>query len=77
MTVNGEKRTIHDPQIGNYFLLKHSKIPGAIVEIAFISNRAERNLLMYDKFKDEIAKFIIRGIKQYFYEKNNAVKGYN
>jgi len=77
MTVDGEKRTIHDPQIGNYFLLKHSKIPGVIVEIAFISNTAERNLLMHDKFKDEIAQSIIRGIKRYFYEQNSAVKGDN
>lgn len=68
MTVNDKKRTIHDPQQGNYFLLTHSQIPGAIVETAFISNAAERQLLTTDEFREQLARAIAEGVEQYINE---------
>jgi len=68
MVVDGKKRTTHDPQIGDYFVLRNSKIPGVIVETAFISNKTEWNLLKQDKFRDDIAKSIVKGVKQYLKE---------
>lgn len=68
MMVNGKKRTIHDPQQGNYFLLTHSQIPGAIVETAFISNAVERQLLTTDEFREQLARAIAEGVEWYLNE---------
>ncbi len=65
MVVDGVKRTVHDPQVSNYFLLKHSKIPGVIAETAFISNPEERILLTKEPFQDQLAKAISDGVEKY------------
>lgn len=63
MEVNGAKRTIHDPVQAKYFLLDFSKIPGVIVETAFMSNSAERHLLTTDEFREQLAKAIADGVE--------------
>lgn len=72
ITIDGKKRTIHDPQVGNYFLLSYSKIPGTLVEIAFISNREERRQLMKDSFREDIARSIASGVEQYLNEQKRV-----
>lgn len=65
MVVNGRKRTVHDPQTAEFYLLKYSNIPGAIIETAFISNNEEQKLLKTDEFKDGLAKAIANGVDKY------------
>ncbi|MCX7749581.1 MAG: N-acetylmuramoyl-L-alanine amidase [Clostridia bacterium] len=64
-TYKGIKRTIHKPQKGSYFLLKHSNVPGVIVETAFLSNKLDRELLQKEDFRDEISRAIVKGVEQY------------
>ena len=71
MTYNGKTRAIHDPQIANYFILDNSKIPGVLVETAFISNSAEQEFLANSKYRETLAKSIAYGILQYL--KPNSV----
>lgn len=66
ITVNGEKRTVHDPRVGDFYLLNHAQIPGVIVETAFLSNAAEHELLKQDAFREQLARAICLGIEQYF-----------
>lgn len=66
IVVNEEKRTVHDPREGDYYLLNHSQVPGVIVETAFLTNAAERKLLCEDAFHDRLARAIALGIEQYF-----------
>lgn len=68
MEINGAKRTIHDPQRAGYFLLKNTKIPGVIVETAFLSNSEERRLLTTDEFRERLAKAVSDGIVRYLSE---------
>lgn len=68
MIVIDKKRTIHDPQKADYFILSNSKISGVIVETAFLSNGEEQELLIKDEFRDEVAKAIAKGINKYFGE---------
>lgn len=70
MIINGKKRTVHDPQPGEYSLLKYSKVPGAIVETAFMSNVNERQLLTKDEFREQLALAIAGGVDCYLYETN-------
>lgn len=65
MTVKDKKRTPHEPQTGEYFLLKYSKVPGVIVETAFMSNDTERRLITTEGFKEQIALAIAEGMEDY------------
>ncbi len=72
MEINGQKRTIHDPQEARYYILEHSSIPGALVETAFISNSEERELLTTDDFTQQLALSIGYGIERYLYKYDNV-----
>lgn len=47
-------------------VLSHTDMPAVLVEIAFISNEADVQILMYEQ--DAIARVIARGITDYFSE---------
>ncbi len=51
---------------GDYYLINQSKMPAVIVEVGFISNPRERNLLMSNNYRDSIAEAIGTGIEHYF-----------
>lgn len=51
---------------GDYYLINQSKMPAVIVEVGFISNPRERNLLLSNNYRDSIAAAIGTGIEQYF-----------
>ncbi|NMB95663.1 MAG: N-acetylmuramoyl-L-alanine amidase [Clostridiaceae bacterium] len=74
MTVNGKKRTTHDPQKGKYFILNNAQVPGVIIETAFISNPAEKELLLKDEFHRQIAERIAQGIADYLYKPEIVAK---
>lgn len=73
MEVNGAKRTAHEPVQAKYYLLSHSKIPGVIVETAFMSNNTERQLLTRDDFREQLAKAIADGVEQYLKESGEVL----
>lgn len=68
LTINGKKRTVHDPQKGKYFILSNSNLPGVIVETAFISNPVEKELLLKEEFREKLAEGIAEGIVNYLYK---------
>ncbi len=65
MLVNGRKRTVHEPQKGEYFILKYSEIPGVIAETAFISSAEERKLLLEEGFQEQLSSAIGEGVVTY------------
>ncbi len=66
IAVDGRKRTVHDPQrFANLLILNTSKIPGILVETAFLTNQKEHNLLKEERFKEQIADTIANGIDIY------------
>lgn len=73
MIINGRKQTIRDPQKAEFFILKHSNIPGIIIETAFLSNARERELLQQDEFREEVAKAIAKGVVQYLSDPQKAL----
>ncbi|SHG11180.1 N-acetylmuramoyl-L-alanine amidase CwlD [Ornithinibacillus halophilus] len=54
--------------MNNLYLLKNAKIPGALVEIGFLSNVEERNLLKQDEYQLKMAASIYEGILRYVTE---------
>ncbi|MFZ3578126.1 N-acetylmuramoyl-L-alanine amidase CwlD [Virgibacillus sp. DJP39] len=55
------------PLTGMY-LLKHAESPGALVEIGFLSNERERELLKQTSYQNQVAASIYEGILRYVTE---------
>lgn len=53
-------------QLSNIFILKEAKIPGAIVEVGFLSNPSEAQLLQQSDYQNKVAASVYRGILRYF-----------
>lgn len=50
----------------NFYVLKRSTMPAALVELAFISNPEEERLLASDAFQTKMAEALLRGLAKYF-----------
>ncbi|CEI81691.1 germination-specific N-acetylmuramoyl-L-alanine amidase [Oceanobacillus oncorhynchi subsp. incaldanensis] len=58
--------------IDQMYLLKHAEVPGALVEIGFLSNEVERELLKDDTYQRQMAASIYEGILRYVTEEPQA-----
>lgn len=54
--------------INGIYLLKHAEVPGSLVEIGFLSNERERELLKQDEYQNQVAGSIYLGILRYLTE---------
>lgn len=54
--------------INGIYILKHAKTPGALVEIGFLSNNHERELLKTVKYQEKMAASLYEGILRYVTE---------
>jgi N-acetylmuramoyl-L-alanine amidase len=52
--------------ISGIYLLKKAQIPGALVEVGFLSNTHERNLLTTESYQEKMAASIYKGILRYY-----------
>lgn len=57
--------------INTVYLLKYAKKPGALVEIGFLSNPEERELLASDHYQTQLAASIYKGVLRYFSNEKN------
>lgn len=55
-------------EIDGVYLLKHAETPGALVEIGFLSNVEERELLKQEEYQESMSASIYRGILRYITE---------
>lgn len=51
--------------IDNIYLLKHTEVPGALVEAGFLSNQEEEQLLIDESYQDQMAASIYQGMIRY------------
>ncbi len=51
---------------GDYVLLRESSMPGAVVEVGFLSNPAEARLLVTPEYQRKVAWSIYGGVVRYF-----------
>ena len=58
---------------GVSFSVLSAKIPGVIVETAFISNSVESKLLTEDDFRERLASAICNGIIDYLVRQNQVI----
>ena len=60
--------------INNMYLLKHMEIPGALVEIGFLSNEEEREQLKLDDYQLQVAASIYEGVLRYITEDSDDLE---
>src|SRR5699024_8635718 len=51
--------------INNIYLLKHARVPGALIEIGFLSNERELELLKQEEYQRQMAGSIYEGMLRY------------
>lgn len=52
-------------EINGIYLLKHAEVPGALVELGFLSNEEEANLLQQKAYQTKLAASVYQGILNY------------
>ncbi|WP_010529091.1 N-acetylmuramoyl-L-alanine amidase CwlD [Lentibacillus jeotgali] len=62
---NLENTTRKPLALNNVYLLKHAEVPGALVEMGFLSNEHERDHLKQDSYQRKMAGSIYEGILRY------------
>lgn len=60
--------------IDHVYLVKSVKKPGALVEVGFLSNPTERELLIQDDYQEKVAAAIYQGVMRYFTEGEDRIK---
>lgn len=58
---------------GNFHVIRETRMPAALTELAFISNPQEEALLRDPNFQDRCARLIAQGIAKYFAIKESEV----
>ncbi|NLC14891.1 MAG: hypothetical protein GX784_00980, partial [Firmicutes bacterium] len=54
-----------DTQVGPYYVLNNTYMPAALMEIGFVTNWNDVNLLRQDWFQDAVAKGLARGVREF------------
>ncbi len=68
------KNTTRKALAGDYFVMNNTKMPAAIVEVGFISNQREGQLLKDDKYQNKVAQAVFQGIVNYMESMERAEK---
>lgn len=55
-----------------FYVMRHSVMPASLVEIAFITNPAEEQLLNDGKFQEDIALGLAKGLAKFFQDNKNC-----
>ena len=50
----------------NLYMYRKLKIPGVLIELGFLSNSYERNMLITEEYQEELANMITKGIIEYY-----------
>ena len=67
--INGIKRKDHGLNRVPFFVIKNTEMPSVLLEPIYISNPDESYLAKSASFEDELAKDIVKGVKEYFRNK--------
>ncbi|MBP2243322.1 N-acetylmuramoyl-L-alanine amidase [Cytobacillus eiseniae] len=71
---NLENTTRKAKTINNVYILEHAKIPGALVEVGFLSNPTEREDLKNEQYQDKVAASIYMGILRHFSDERELIE---
>lgn len=73
--IDNLENTKRTPLANNMYLLKHAEVPGSLVEIGFLSNGKELELLKQKDYQHQMAESIYQGILRYATEEPSSDDG--
>ncbi|MHB1167207.1 MAG: N-acetylmuramoyl-L-alanine amidase family protein [Carboxydocellales bacterium] len=60
----------HSAQPANYYILRHTTQVGALIELGFMTNFREKQLLKQEQYQLELSKSIVSGLQDFFFTRN-------
>lgn len=60
----------HTAQPADYYVLRNTTRTGAIIELGFMTNYREKDLLKQDRYQQELTRAIVAGVKDYLAARN-------
>ncbi|WP_075983414.1 N-acetylmuramoyl-L-alanine amidase CwlD [Bacillus massilinigeriensis] len=74
LRINLENTTRKAKAMNSVYILKHSNIPGVLVEIGFLSNPVEKAKLKNDDYQEKVAASIYKGMLRYYSKESELVE---
>lgn len=62
-------------KIGQYHILRHTDMPGAVVEMGFLTSPDDRYLLRQDEYRQKLAQALFTGVIYYVYTSQDQHAG--
>ncbi len=56
----------------NFFVLKYNTVPSVLIEVGYMSNKAEADILKTDDYQNKLVVGMYKGISRYINEYNNS-----
>lgn len=64
----------HTAQPADYYILRNTTRTGAIIEMGFMTNSREKDLLKQDRYQQELTQAIVSGVKDYLSARDKSGK---
>lgn len=69
--LNSLKNTTNQAMVADYFVLRRNTIPAVLIELGYITNPQEKELLLDPHYQYELSDAIVKGILDYYSNLNN------
>ncbi|MCM3603364.1 N-acetylmuramoyl-L-alanine amidase CwlD [Robertmurraya korlensis] len=74
LRINLENTDRKAKSLSSVYILKNAKKPGVLVEVGFLSNPTEKQLLKTDEYQDKVAASIYKGMLRYFSNESELIE---
>jgi N-acetylmuramoyl-L-alanine amidase len=74
LRINLENTDRKAKPLSSVYILKNAKKPGVLVEVGFLSNPTEKQLLKNEEYQEKVAASIYKGMLRYFSNENELVE---
>ena len=74
LRINLENTDRKAKPLSSVYILKNAKKPGVLVEVGFLSNPTEKQLLKTEEYQEKVAASIYKGMLRYFSNENELIE---
>ncbi len=57
-----------EARFGNYYVLRENSQPSVLLELGYLSNPQEENIIQSSSYQEQVTKAIVKGLNNYFSE---------
>ncbi|MGG7622029.1 N-acetylmuramoyl-L-alanine amidase CwlD [Bacillus coreaensis] len=74
LRINLENTDRKAKPLSSVYILKNAKKPGVLVEVGFLSNPTEKQILKTEEYQDKVAASIYKGMLRYFTNESELIE---